>query len=112
MRISSVGLDLIKSFEGLRLEAYTDAVGVWTIGYGTTRGVTAGMTISREDAEELLREDVGWFEQAVLRLLPIELTQGEFDALVSFTYNLGAGALEESTLRKRLLAGEPRCWVY
>ena len=112
MRISSVGLDLIKSFEGLRLEAYADAVGVWTIGYGTTRGVTAGMTISREDAEELLREDAGWFEQAVLRLLPIELTQGEFDALVSFTYNLGAGALEESTLRKRLLAGEPRCWVY
>ena len=112
MDISAKGLDLIKSFEGLRLEAYQDSVGVWTIGYGTTRGVQPGMRITEAEAEELLREDVHWFGKAVESLLPTGLTQGEFDALTCFAYNVGAAALEESTLRKRLLAGEPRCWIY
>ena len=115
MKISQKGIDLIKQFEGLRLEAYPDpgtGGDPWTIGYGTTRGVRPGMVITEERAEELLVEDVAAFEAAVLHLLPIGLTQSEFDALVSFAYNCGAVALEESTLRKRLLAGEPRCWVY
>lgn len=115
MKISQKGIDLIKEFEGLRLEAYPDpgtGGDPWTIGYGTTKGVRPGMVITEERAEELLVEDVAAFEGAVRQLLPIDLTQSEFDALVSFTYNCGAVALEESTLRKRLLAGEPRCWVY
>lgn len=115
MKISQKGIDLIKKFEGLRLEAYPDpgtGGDPWTIGYGTTKGVRPGMVVTEERAEELLVEDVAAFEAAVRHLLPIDLTQSEFDALVSFTYNCGAVALEESTLRKRLLAGEPRCWVY
>ena len=70
------------------------------------------MSISEAQAEQFLREDLTGFERAVLDLLPISLTQNEFDALVSFTFNVGTYALETSTLRKRLLAGEPRCWVY
>ncbi len=115
MRISQKGIDLIKEFEGLRLEAYPDpgtGGDPWTIGYGTTKGVRPGMVVTQEQAEELLIKDVAAFEGAVLQLLPIRLTQGEFDALVSFAYNCGAAALEASTLRKRLLDGEPRCWVY
>lgn len=112
MELSPKGLDFIKSFEGLRLESYQDAVGVWTIGYGTTHGIKPGMWIDEAEAEEMLRRDVAWFGKAVESLLPISLSQGEFDALTSFCYNVGAAALESSTLRKRLLAGEPRCWVY
>ena len=112
MRTSDSGIDFIKSFEGLRLEAYQDSAGVWTIGYGTTHGIKPGMRITKEEAEEMLRNDVAWFEKAVKNLLPIELSQSEFDALTSFCYNLGAAALEQSTLRRRLLADEPRCWVY
>ena len=84
----------------------------WTIGYGHTGNVRPGVTISEEQAEDLLREDLMKFEAAVLRLLPIELSQSEFDALVSFAFNVGSYALQTSTLRKRLLAGEPRCQVY
>lgn len=115
MRTSPKGLELIKHFEGLELKAYPDpgtGGDPWTIGYGTTRGVHPGMVITEQEAEEMLQEDLRKFENAVLGLLPIELSQLEFDALVSFAYNCGAAALEESTLRKRLLAGEPRCWVY
>jgi len=115
MRTSDDGIKLIKSHEGLRLEAYPDpgtGGDPWTIGYGTTKGVRPGMVVTQEQAEELLIKDVAAFEGAVLQLLPIRLTQGEFDALVSFAYNCGAAALEASTLRKRLLDGEPRCWVY
>ena len=84
----------------------------WTIGYGHTGRVHPGMSITEAQAEELLKDDLEGFERAVENLLPIPLTQGEFDALVSFTFNVGTYALETSTLRRRLLAGEPRCWVY
>jgi len=115
MRVSEHGISLIKSHEGLRLMAYPDpGTGgePWTIGYGHTGNVRPGVTISEEQAEDLLREDLMKFEAAVLRLLPIELSQSEFDALVSFAFNVGSYALQTSTLRKRLLAGEPRCQVY
>lgn len=102
MHISQQGLDLIKSFEGLRLSAYRCPADVWTIGYGTTAGVKPGQTITKERAEELLREDVKRFEGYVDRLVKVPLTQGMFDALVSFTYNLGPGALEKSTLLDQL----------
>lgn len=106
---------MIKAHEGLILYAYPDpgtGGDPWTIGYGHTKGVQPNMQISEEYAEELLRSDLEAFEKAVRDLLPIPLTQSEFDALVSFTFNVGAYALETSTLRKRLLADEPRCWVY
>ncbi|MFG8171273.1 lysozyme [Pseudomonas aeruginosa] len=106
MRTSQRGIDLIKSSEGLRLSAYQDSVGVWTIGYGTTAGVKPGQPITKERAEELLRDDVKRFEDQVLRLVKVPLTQGQFDALVSFTYNLGPGALEKSTLLKLLNRGD------
>lgn len=115
MRTSDAGIDMIKSHEGLVLMAYPDpGTGgePWTIGYGHTKNVQPGMMITAERAEDLLREDLRGFERAVHDLLPIKLTQSEFDALVSFTFNVGTYALETSTLRKRLLAGEPRCWVY
>ena len=106
MHTSQKGLDLIKSFEGLRLSAYKDVVGVVTIGYGTTSGVKMGDTITKERAEDLLRADVKRFEDQVLRLVKVPLTQGQFDALVSFTYNLGAANLGNSTLLRLLNAGD------
>ena len=115
MKTSDAGIEMIKSHEGLVLYAYPDpgtGAEPWTIGYGHTKGVQSGMSISEEQAEVFLREDLRGFERAVIDLLPIPLTQGEFDALVSFAFNVGTYSLETSTLRKRLMAGEPRCWVY
>lgn len=115
MKTSANGIEIIKSHEGLRLIAYPDpGTGgePWTIGYGHTKGVYPGMPISKEQAEYFLLEDLASFERAVLELLPIPLTQSEFDALVSFAFNVGTYALKTSTLRKRLLADEPRCQVY
>ena len=98
MRISDEGLELIKSFEGCRLKAYQDSVGVWTIGYGSTKNVHPGQTITQEQAEELLRQDVAVFEQGVSDLVKVNLEQHQFDALVSFAFNLGLGNLKSSTL--------------
>ncbi|WP_061238162.1 lysozyme [Ectopseudomonas composti] len=106
MRTSQQGLDLIKSFEGLRLSAYKCPADVWTIGYGTTYGVQPGQVITSERAEELLRDDVTKVEEQVLRTIKVPLKQGQFDALVSFTYNLGAGNLANSTLARLLNAGD------
>jgi len=106
MHTSQKGLDLIKSFEGLRLSAYKDVAGVVTIGYGTTSGVKMGDTITKERAEELLREDVARFEAQVQRLVKVPLTQGQHDALVSFVYNLGPGNLSNSTLLRLLNSGD------
>jgi lysozyme len=106
MHTSQKGLDLIKSFEGLRLSAYKCPADVWTIGFGTTAGVKPGQTITKERAEELLRDDVARFEAQVLRLVKVPLTQGQHDALVSFVYNLGAGNLSNSTLLRLLNSGD------
>lgn len=114
----SSALKLIKEYEGLRLEAYKDAAGVPTIGYGTTRYMDAPVRmsdkISQAMAEELLANDVqNLFGPGVLALLPLasKWRREQVAALISFAYNLGLGALEESTLRKRLLAGEDPCTV-
>ena len=92
------GIDLIKSFEGCRLTAYQDSVGVWTIGYGHTAGVRAGMSITQDKAEEYLCSDLKKFEEYVNNssYVPItqSLTQNQFDALVSFAYNCGSGSLK------------------
>lgn len=106
MKTSQAGIDLIKRFEGLRLRAYRDAVGVPTIGYGTTRGVKMGIAITAERAEELLREDVTRFEEYIAQLVTVPLTQGQWDALSSFVYNLGPTKLAESTLLRLLNAGD------
>jgi lysozyme len=107
VKISAAGLKLIKEFEGLRLTTYTCAAGVLTIGYGSTGPhATPGKTITEAEAEALLLKDLVRFETGVSELITKPLTQGQFDALVSFCFNLGCGALEESTLRRRLNAGE------
>lgn len=103
--IGDKGLALIKEFEGLKLTPYKCPAGVATIGYGHTGQAAKRPAISIDEAEQLLRSDVKGFAAAVDRLLP-GLGDNTFDALVSFTFNLGAGALEESTLRRRILAGE------
>lgn len=102
MEYSERGLALTALFEGLRLEAYQDIVGVWTIGYGHTKGVKAGDKITKQQALVLLREDVKESEAAVKRLVKVKLTQGQYDALVDFVFNLGQGAFERSTLLKHL----------
>ncbi|MFJ2455290.1 lysozyme [Pseudomonas protegens] len=106
MRISQRGVALIKSFEGLRLSSYQDSVGVWTIGYGTTRGVTAGMRITADQAERMLQNDISRFEPDLDRLVKVPLSQNQWDALMSFTYNLGATNLASSTLLKLLNGGD------
>ncbi|MFC4728142.1 glycoside hydrolase family protein [Coralloluteibacterium thermophilus] len=107
MSISDAGIDLIKGFEGLRLTSYQDSAGVWTIGYGHTGPeVGPGQTITQAQAEALLRQDVGWAENAVRNNVQVPLGQGQFDALVSFTFNVGAGAFGGSTLLQKLNAGD------
>lgn len=102
LQISPDGLALIKKWEGLRLKAYRDPVGIWTIGYGTTKGVVEGMEITEETAELLLLKDLLAREDAVNLMITAPLTQYQFDPLVSFCYNLGIGALRISTLRRKL----------
>lgn len=92
----------IGKFEGLRLTAYQDVVGVWTIGYGTTKNVTQGMTITYNQAFDLLCEDTEIFYKAVKRLIKPTLQENQYIALTSFTYNLGSGALQRSTLRAKV----------
>ena len=103
-RISDAGKKFIEEAEGLRLKAYQDSVGVWTIGYGHTDGVKAGQVITQARAEELLSNDLERFEAAVRAIAP-KTTQGQFDAFVSFAFNLGEGALARSTLLKLHNAG-------
>lgn len=111
MTLSNNGEQLIKNFEGLRLNAYRDAAGVWTIGYGSTRyhdgkSVKPGDQLANEtQADALFRNTLGQYEAAVNRLVKVPVSQNQFDALVSFAYNEGTGALEESTLLVKLNEG-------
>lgn len=103
MNISERGLELIRSHEGCRLEAYQDSVGIWTIGYGHTGSlVVNGLTITQDEANELLKHDVRLAEGFINTLVTVPLTQSEFDALCSFTFNLGGTALRNSTLLRKL----------
>jgi len=105
MRISDEGISLIRHFEGCYLEAYLCPANVWTIGYGHTKGVKEGDVIDQEAAEALLIEDLEEFEGYVNKLVEIALKQNEFDALVSWTFNLGPANLKESTLLNRINYG-------
>ena len=108
--ISKTGLDLIKRFEGFSPTVYICPAGYPTIGYGHVvkpqerQQFASGITTKQ--AEILLRQDVQTAERAVLRLITVPLTDGQFDALVSFTFNLGAGALQRSTLRRKVNRGD------
>lgn len=105
--ISKTGIDLISSFEGIRLNAYDDGVGVWTIGIGTTTypngvNVKKGDKCTLEQAKEYFAHDLKRFESSVNNLVKVPLTQNQFDALVSLVYNIGQTAFGNSTLLKKL----------
>ena len=111
MKTSQAGIDLIKQFEGVRLESYVCPAGVLTIGVGHTSAagppkVVPGMKITYQEANEILARDLVKYESAVDRLVTVPLSQNQFDALVSFTFNVGEGALAKSTLLKKLNAGK------
>ena len=119
MNVSETGIELIKKFEGCILKAYKCPAGVWTIGYGHTSGVKEGQNITKAKAEEFLKQDLKQFEVAVNNLVNVSLNQYQFDALVSFCYNLGPGNLKSSTLLKLLNKGDYKGaaeqfdrWVY
>ena len=108
-KTSNRGVELIKEFEGCRLTAYRCSAGVLTIGYGHTgtvdgKLIASGMTITVAKATELLKKDLAEFEAAINSSVTVPITQNMFDALVSFSFNVGAGALRRSTLLKKLNA--------
>ena len=110
MHVSPSGVDLICNFEGLRLKAYDDGVGVWTIGYGTTKypngiRVKKGDTCTLDQAKAYMQNDLKAFEQTVNSAVKVPVSQNQFDALVSLAYNIGSTAFKNSTLVKRLNEG-------
>lgn len=123
--MSQKGIEHLKLSEGLRLKAYQDTGKVWTIGYGHTSAaggmkVYQGLTITNAQAEQLLKDDLARMTYPVIkRLVKVDLTQGQFDALCSFIYNLGEGQVSQSTLLKMLNAkdykgasGQFGRWIY
>ena len=119
MKATNYATLLIKSFEQLRLNSYLCPAGVWTIGYGHTDGVNQGMLITEKTADAFLKQDIRNAEHSINQM-DVELTQEQFDALVSFVFNVGVRAFNVSTLRKKILknpndpaiADEFRRWVY
>lgn len=107
MKTSQAGLNLIKRFEGCHLEPYRDPIGLWTVGWGHLIGDGKTLPIewfrrlTQDEADRLLEKDLEKFERGVLRLCPNHLTQHRFDALISFSFNLGLGNLQNSTLRQK-----------
>ena len=105
--ISPEGIGVIRHYEGFRQDPYLCPGGVWTIGFGSTRGVTADSpSITEAGAEALLRHDLARYERAVERLTIPVISDGQFAALVSFAFNLGSGAYRSSTLRRRVNRSE------
>lgn len=119
MKASELLIGKIKEFEGYSNTAYRDSAGVWTCGIGHTSGVTPTTTCTRKEAERWLLEDLAPVEAYVNTIEQVR-TQGQYDALVDFAYNLGIGKLKSSTLLKKIKAGtstgdiqaEFRRWVY
>ncbi len=99
-------LELIKEFEGLRLEAYLCPADVWTIGYGHTKTVRKGMKITNAEAEELLKGDIAWVKNCTDSAVKVELSANQVAAVYSFIYNVGAGAFRSSTLLRKLNQGD------
>ena len=105
MKLGERGTEILKYFEGCKLTAYQDSVGVWTIGYGHTKGVFDGMTITQEEAEQMLLTELEEYEGYIENMVTVPLTQNQFDALVVWIYNLGPTNFKNSTLLKELNAG-------
>lgn len=105
MKMSESGLVMLKRFEGIRLNAYDDSTGVWTIGYGHTQGVKPGMVITKQKADELLAVDIRPCEATINHLVKVPITQNQFDALVSLAFNIGVTAIRNSTLIRKLNLG-------
>lgn len=120
MNISKNGIDFIKKEEGLVLNAYLCPANVWTIGYGHTNGVKKGDRITEEQAEDFLVSDLLYSERIINKMVKVQLNQNQYDALVSFVFNVGSGNFINSTLLKKLNAGansdeicvELRRWVF
>ena len=106
MNISQEGISLIKKFEGCELEAYRCAAGVWTIGYGHTKDVKEGNSITKEQAESMLVHELQEYCSDVDIAVKVDLKQNEFDSLVSWTYNLGPTNLNSSTMLRVLNEGK------
>ena len=102
MKTSEACIAEIKELEGYRETAYQDPKGIWTVGYGWTQGVHAGTTMTESAADQALRARIGQIERAIAAAVEVPLTQGQFDALVDFEYNLGRGSFDHSELRKLL----------
>ena len=124
MKLSQKGVDFIKSHEALRVKGYQDSKGKWTIGWGHTKGVKPGDVITREQAEQFIRDDFAWVERTLNADLvtgrdkPL-VTQNEFDALCSLVFNIGSQAYLESTVRRKIKQGDKmaaarafKMWVY
>lgn len=105
-QISNNCTDLVKRWEGCRLQAYQDSVGVWTVGYGHTVGVHPGLVWTQEQADQTLAEELGEFAGKVAGLLTEPVSQNQFDALVCFAYNVGVQALHGSTLLRLVNSGD------
>jgi len=114
MQISDKGIALIKHHEGVRLKPYQDCVKLWTIGVGHLIGDGKSLppewnkVFTMEEVDGILRKDLARFEQGVSKFCPVQLTQGEFDALISFSFNLGLGVLQRSTLRQKILRNDKK----
>jgi len=111
MKLSDKGVALIKHEEGEKLTAYADSVGVLTIGVGHTgtvsgKTITRGMTITQNKSTELLLSDLAWVEASINKSVKVPLSQNQYDALCSFVFNVGKTAFENSTLLKKLNAGD------
>lgn len=106
LRLNNEGIGHVKRLEGLELTAYRDQAGVLTIGYGHTHSVTSGMQITEPEAEALLRKDVAWAENVVNSLVRVPLGQNQFNALVSWVFNVGPAAAKNSTLIRELNKGD------
>ena len=100
------GISLIQKFEGCELEAYKCPADVWTIGYGHTKGVVEGMKITKEEAEQMLIDELHEYENYINKYVTVALSQHQFDALVSWVYNLGPANLKASTMLKVLNEGQ------
>ena len=104
MRASATLISHIKKFESCRLTAYQDTAGVWTVGYGHTKGVKKGDRITQYQAEQFLREDLSEFERAANKVRRLT-TQGRYDAVLDFMYNIGIGNFNKSTLKAYIESG-------
>ena len=113
MKINAAGLDLIKRWEGLRLTAYQDSVGIWTIGYGHTAEAgppapKAGMKITEKEAADILARDLGQYERAVTKALSVAPTSYQFAAMTSLCFNIGPTNFAKSSVVRRMNEGNPK----